>query len=48
MEEGRTGFDFIGFLQELEDALGSPVDVVQVGALHWYMRDRVLAEAVSL
>jgi predicted nucleotidyltransferase len=48
MEKGRSGFDFIGFLQDLEDALGTPVDVVQAGALHWYMRDRVLAEAVML
>lgn len=48
MEDGRSGFDFIGFFQDLGDALGVPVDAVQTEALHWFIRDRVLAEAVPL
>ena len=41
-------FDHIGLEQDLEDMLGHKVDVVSEGALHWYIRDRVLAEARPL
>ena len=37
-----------GLLLDLEDLLGCPVDVVTENALHWYIRDRVLEEAVTL
>lgn len=37
-----------GLILELEDLLGQKVDVLTEGALHWYLRDRVLAEAVPL
>ena len=33
---------------ELEELLGQKVDVLTEGALHWYLRERVLAEAVPL
>lgn len=48
MEPGRSLFDHVGFMQDLEDLLGRKVDVVDEEALHWYIRDRVLAEAVPL
>jgi predicted nucleotidyltransferase len=32
----------------LEGILGCEVDVVTEESLHWYIRDRVLAEAVPL
>lgn len=35
-------------MQDLEDLLGCKVDVVAEKALHWYIRDRILAEAVPL
>jgi predicted nucleotidyltransferase len=33
---------------DLQDLLGCRVDVVTEDALHWYIRDRVLEEAVPL
>jgi predicted nucleotidyltransferase len=37
-----------GLVVDLEELLGCDVDVVTEEALHWYIRDRVLAEAVPL
>lgn len=37
-----------GLLADLEDLLGRNVDVVTEAGLHWYIRDRVLHEAVPL
>jgi uncharacterized protein len=48
MEEGRGLWDLAGFRAALEDLLGCPVDVVTEGALSPYIRDRILAEAVTL
>ena len=40
---------FPGGLQaELEELLGRPVDVLTEDALHWYVRERILREAVPL
>jgi uncharacterized protein len=38
----------VGLNQELEALLGYPVQVVSVNALHWFIRDQVLTEAVDL
>ncbi len=38
----------VGLIDDLQDLLGHPVDVATVNALHWYIRDRVLQEAVRL
>jgi len=35
-------------LMDLEDLLGRKVDVVTEQGLHWYIRDKVLKEAVRL
>ncbi|MDL1872116.1 nucleotidyltransferase family protein [Deltaproteobacteria bacterium PRO3] len=48
LEPERSLLDRIGFLQDVEDLLGRKVDVVNERALHWYIRDRVLNEAVPL
>ena len=40
--------DWVGFQQEVERLLAVKVDVVSERALHWYIRDRVLAEARAL
>ena len=48
MEPGRSLFDMGGFLVDLQDLLGCKVDVVTEKGLHWYVRTRVLEEAVPL
>ena len=40
--------EFIGLKQELEDALGHPVDLVEYGTIKPYLRDRILGEQVVL
>ena len=37
-----------GLIADLEALLGLRVDVVEPAGLHWYIRDRVLKEAVPL
>jgi predicted nucleotidyltransferase len=47
-EEGRSLLDVVGLGQDLEKLLGRPVDVVEPEGVHWYIRERVLQEAVPL
>lgn len=44
----RTPWFPAGLICDLEDLLGRRVDVVTPRGLHWYIKDRVLAEAVGL
>jgi predicted nucleotidyltransferase len=45
-EEGaHVPWGGVDFMCELEEALGRKVDMVHKSGLHWYIRDRVLAEA---
>lgn len=44
----RTPFFPGGLLADLEELLGRRVDIVTAEGLHWYIRDRVLKEAVPL
>jgi predicted nucleotidyltransferase len=48
MAEGRSLLDLVALGNDLEDALGVAVDVVTERSLSPYLRDRILAEAVSL
>lgn len=48
MAEGRSLFDLVALADELKETLGIDVDVVTEGSLSPYLRDRILAEAVSL
>ncbi len=48
MEPGTSLMDHVALMQDLEDLLQRKVDVVSDRALHWYIRDRVLAEATPL
>ncbi len=48
MQSDRSLFDVGGLLLDLQNLLGRKVDVVTEKALHWYIRDRVLAEARPL
>jgi len=47
-DPNRSLFDLITMSQELEDLFGRRVEVVTEQALHWYIRERVLHEAVAL
>ncbi len=38
----------IAFMQDLEDLLGRKVDVVTEKSVHWYVRERIMKEAVPL
>jgi len=48
MEPSKSLLDHVALMQDLEDLLQRKVDVVSERALHWYIRDKVLAEAISL
>ncbi len=48
MKEDRSLLDHVGLMQDLEDLLGNKVDIVTESGLHWYIRDQVMAGAVSL
>ncbi len=48
MPPGQSLLKRIALMQELEDLLGCPVDVVKPEILHDYIRDRVLREAIAL
>jgi predicted nucleotidyltransferase len=48
MERDRSLLDLVGFRQDVEDLLGRKVDVVSEPALHWYIREDVLRQAVPL
>ena len=37
-----------GLVADLEDLLGRRVDVVEPAGLHWYLRDKILQEAIPL
>lgn len=47
-EKRRSLLDQAGLMLDLQDLLGRKVDIVTPAALHWYIRDRILAEAVPL
>jgi predicted nucleotidyltransferase len=48
LEPESSLFDVGGLLMDLQDLLGHEVDVVTEPALHWYIRDQILAEARHL
>jgi predicted nucleotidyltransferase len=48
MDSDRSLLDQVGLIQDLEDLLARPVDVVEPGGVHWYIRDRVLQESIPL
>jgi predicted nucleotidyltransferase len=48
VESVHTAWFPAGLVVDLEELLGRKVDVVTERALHWYIRDRVLKEAVPL
>jgi predicted nucleotidyltransferase len=47
-DDDRSLLDHVALKQDLEDLLGTPVDVVTDGTLHEMLRDSILAQAVPL
>lgn len=48
MDAGRDLLDFVDFKVELEQFFGRKVDLLFQNGLYWYVRDRILAEAVDV
>jgi hypothetical protein len=48
LDPDRSLLDLGSLLMDLQDLLGRKVDLVTEKALHWYIRDRILREAVPL
>lgn len=48
LEPGCSLLDLVALTQDLEDLLGRKVDVVEPEGIHWYIRSRVLEEAVNI
>ena len=47
-DANRSLLDHVALVQDLEELLGRKVQVTTEDALHWYIRDRVLEQAVPL
>lgn len=47
-ESGRSLLDEVGLVQDLEALLGRKVDLGDPETLHWYVKDKILKEAVPL
>jgi len=47
-EPGRSLFDHVGLKLDLEDLLNVKVEIGSERALHWFVRDGVIGEAVRL
>ncbi len=48
MDSSRSLFDLGGLQYDIQRLLGCRVDVVTEKGLHWFIRDRILQEAVAL
>ncbi|NJK62110.1 MAG: nucleotidyltransferase family protein [Synechococcaceae cyanobacterium SM2_3_1] len=48
LETQRTLLDQIALIQDLQEFLGCPVDVVEPDSLHDLIRDQILQEAIPL
>ncbi len=48
LEPERSLLDVGGLVMDFQNLLGLEVDIVTEKGLHWYIRDRVLAEARPL
>lgn len=48
MDQGRNLFDLVALNEELNEALGTEVNVLTEASLSPYLRDAILAEVVAL
>lgn len=47
-EPGRSLLDHVDLVLDLQDLLGTHVEIGTERSLHWYVRERILAEALAL
>ncbi|MBI4357112.1 MAG: nucleotidyltransferase family protein [Gammaproteobacteria bacterium] len=47
-DDDRTLFDWIDLTCELEDRIKKKVDITTDQTIHWYIRDKVIKEAIPL
>ncbi|MFZ5966933.1 MAG: nucleotidyltransferase family protein [Bacillota bacterium] len=47
-DEKCSLFDLISLKNELEEILGRKVDIVTEESIHWYIRDKVIQEAIEI
>lgn len=48
MEPGRSLLDLVGLWQDLEDILGTHVDVLSEGGVSPHLRERIYRDAIAL
>lgn len=48
MEPGRSLLDLVGLWQDLEDLLGTHVDVLSEGGVSPHLRERIYGDAIAL
>ena len=48
MDSGRSLIDLVGLGQDLEDLLGTRVDVLSAAGVSTHLRERIVGEAVPL
>ncbi len=48
LKKGKSLFDLVGLRADISDLVGCRVDLVMENAVHWYLKDRIFAEAVEL
>ena len=48
MQPGRSLIDLVGLWQDLEDLLGTHVDVLSEGGVSPFLHERIYADAVAL
>ena len=48
LEPGRSLLDIVAIKHEVEDLTKRKVDIVTERGIHWYLKDRILNEAVAL
>jgi len=48
MEKERSLFDLGGLLMDLQELFNRKVDVVTENSLHWYIKERILSEAIPI
>ncbi|WP_339137685.1 MAG: nucleotidyltransferase family protein [Candidatus Electrothrix sp. GW3-4] len=48
LEPGRSMLDLGGALIRLQELLGRKVDIVTERGLHWYLKEKIMQEAIQL
>jgi len=48
IDDDRSLLDQAALIRELEELLHVTIDLVEPACLHWYIRDKILSEAIPL